>query len=278
MHMVETPSKTVGPKTALLFTKLHDRNQLVFDLDTAAQLMQTDRRHAAGILHAAARRGLITPIQRGLYNLVPFEMGSVTTHLQNRYEVIGASLGDKPYYFSHASALDLHRLVTQPTFAVYVSTPHRLVKRNLAGSAVTFVATPSKRFFGTVTHDLGNGRRVSVSDLERSLLDALTLPRYCGGVVEVAKAFFMARSRLNIDRLLTYSRRLQRDSVARRLGFLLETLNFVPAAALEKLRTTLPAGTVLLDPTLPVDAAPRSARWGLRLNVTPEEILQAVSH
>jgi predicted transcriptional regulator of viral defense system len=276
--MVKIVSKTVGPKTARLFTRLHDRNQLVFDLKTAAELMQTDHRHAVGILHAAARRGLVTPIQRGLYNLVPFEMGSVTAHLQNRYEVIDASLGDKPYYFSHASALDLHRLVTQPVFAVYVCTPHRLASRNLAGSAVTFVLMPADRLFGIVAHDLGNGRRVSVSDLERSLLDGLALPRYCGGVLEVAKAFSMAKSRLNLDRLLGYLRRLKRDSVARRLGFLLETLNLAPAPMLEKLQAALPIGTVLLDPTLPADEAHRNARWGLRLNVTAEEVLQAVSH
>src|ERR1700722_12385221 len=67
--------KTLGRKTALLFTKLHDRDQLIFDLPTAAELMGVDRPHAVDILHLAAKRGLITPVQRGVYNLVPFELG-----------------------------------------------------------------------------------------------------------------------------------------------------------------------------------------------------------
>jgi predicted transcriptional regulator of viral defense system len=276
--MKEVFAKTVGPRTAQLFTKLHDRNQLVFDLETAAQLMGTDRQNAAGILYAAARRGLVTHIQRGLYNLVPFEMGSVNTHLQDRYEIVSASLGTKPHFFSYASALDLHRLATQPTYAVYVSTPHRLAKRNLAGSVVHFVATPANRFFGTTTHDLGNGRTVIVSDIERSLLDGLALSRYCNGLIEVAKAFFMAKSRTNLETLLTYSRRLERASVIRRLGFILEILQLAPTSTLEELRSTLPAGSAVLDPDLPKEASQWNARWGLRLNVSAEEVLTAISH
>lgn len=278
MLMKNIPFKTVGPKTAQLITRLHDRNQLVFDLPTAALLMETDRQHAAGILHAAAKRGLVTPIQRGLYNLVPFEMGSVTTHLQDRYELVGASLGTKPYFFSHASALDIHRLATQPSYAVYVSTSHRLAKRNLAGSLVHFVTIPAERFFGTSTHDLGQGRIVNVSDVERSLLDGLTLPAYCGGVVEMAKAFFMAKSRLNLDRLLSYSRQLHRASVVRRLGFLLEILQLAPVTTLEQLKKTLRGGVTVLDPNLPTDDARWNGPWGLRLNVTAEELIEAVSH
>jgi len=35
-------TKTLGPKTSLLFTKLHDQDRLVFDLNTAARLMEEE--------------------------------------------------------------------------------------------------------------------------------------------------------------------------------------------------------------------------------------------
>lgn len=269
--------KTLGPKTALLFTKLHDQDRLVFDLTTAAQLMQVDHTHASGILHAAVKRGLVTPLRRGLYNLVPFEMGSVSFHLENRYAIVGESMGDKPYYLSHASALDLHHLATQPSFDVYVSTTHRLATRNLGGATVHFVTTKSSRFFGCAPHDLGKGQKVTVSDLERTLVDGLALPEYCGGIVEVAKAIFMAKSRFDADKLIGYARRMDRDAILRRLGFLLETLGMANAALLDSIKAGLPAGAVKLDPDLPLEG-PHHAKWGLRLNVSADEILKAVSH
>lgn len=129
-----------------------------------------------------------------------------------------------------------------------------------------------------MTHNLGDQRTVVVSDIERSLLDGLTLPRYCNGLTEVAKAFSMAGSRLNLTRLIAYSHQLQRASVIRRLGFVLETLRLAPAETLEGLRSTLPAGLAVLDPELPKEGAGWNARWGLRLNVSAEEIMEAVSH
>ncbi|MGH8325361.1 MAG: type IV toxin-antitoxin system AbiEi family antitoxin domain-containing protein [Steroidobacteraceae bacterium] len=270
--------KTVGPRTARLITKLYDRNQLVFDLNTAAELMETDRVRARSVLHAATRRGLVTRVQRGLYNLVPFELGSATTHLQNRYELAAALMGSRPYFLSHASALDLHHLATQPSFAVYVSTPYHLANRNLAGSELHFVTIPADRMFGVISHDLGERRTVRVSDIERTLIDGLTMPEHCAGIIEVAKAFSMARSRLALDKLLTYAHELRRGSVIRRLGFLLETLGLAPLATLEALRVQLPPGAVALDPALPVKGARWSRRWGLRVNVTAEEVRRAVSH
>lgn len=270
-------TKTLGPRTALLFTKLHDQGRLIFNLATAAQLMEVDRTHASGILHAAVKRGLVTSLQRGLYNLVPFEMGSVNFHVENRYAVVGESMGDRPYYLSHASAMDLHHLTTQPSFDVYASTTHRLAARNLGGASVHFVTTAKSRFFGYDPHDLGKGQKVMVSDLERTLVDGLALPDYCGGIVEVAKAMFMAKLRFDADKLIGYARRMQRDAILRRLGFLLEALEMANAAVLDSVREKLPAGAVKLDPGLPLEGS-HHAKWGLRLNVTVDEILKAVSH
>lgn len=271
-------TKTLGPRTALLFTKLHDRNQLVFDLKTAADVMETDRAKARSILHAAVRRGLVTPVQRGLYNLVPFELGSVTSHLQSRYEIAAALMGERPYFLSHGSALDLHRLATQPDFAIYVSTPRRLNRRNLAGNELHVVMVPPDRMFGATSFDLGNGRSVRVSDMERTLIDGLTKPEYCGGLIEVAKAFSMAGTRVNLEKLLKYARALARGSVMRRLGYLLEMLKLAPEQTLEELRAHLPQGSVILDPGLPVKGSSWDRHWGLRLNVTRDEIQHAISH
>jgi predicted transcriptional regulator of viral defense system len=59
---------------------------------------------------------------------------------------------------------------------------------------VHFVNTQRLRFFGYATHDLGNNQKVFVSDLERSLVDGFTRSKYCGGMVEVAKAEWVSRA------------------------------------------------------------------------------------
>jgi predicted transcriptional regulator of viral defense system len=65
-------------------------------------------------------------------------------------------------------------------------------------------------------------------------------------------------------------------SIIRRLGFALETLSLVDDALTSKLKAGLPAGAVKLDHDLPI-AGKHDAKWGLRLNVSAEEILNVVA-
>ena len=250
---------------------------MIFDLPTAAELMGVDRPHATDILHLAAKRGLITHVQRGIYNLVPFEMGSTDFHLENRYAIVAASMAGRPYYLSHSSALDLHGLATQPSFDVYVSTLNRLATRNQGGAMIHFITTRESRFFGYALHDLGNNQKVFASDLERALIDGFTRSKYCGGLVEVAKAVFMGKSRIDFEKLVAYARRMNTGAAIRRLGFVLETLGLGDKTPLAELRAALPAGAVKLDQELPLDGA-QNSRWGLRLNVSADEIIKAVSN
>ena len=239
--------------------------------------MGVDRPHAVDILHLAAKRGLITQIQRGVYNLIPFELGSTSFHLENRYAIVAASMLGKPYYLSHSSALDLHGLVTQPSFEIYVSTTNRLATRNQGGAIVHFVKTLKPHFCGYALHDLGNNQKVFVSDLERSLIDGFMRSKYCGGMVEVAKAVYMGKSRINLEKLVAYARRMNTDATIRRLGFVLEILGLGGKTLLTDLQAGLSAGAVKLDQVLPLEGA-HNSKWGLRLNVSAEEIMKAVSN
>lgn len=269
-------TKTLGPRTARLFTGLHDEGRTVFDLDTAASLMKLNRTQAAGVLHAAGKRGLITAVKRGLYNLVPFELGSATFHLEDRYLLVQASMGDMPYFFSHFSALDIHQLATQPNCNVYVSSTRRRKDANLGGSPLHFVSTPPSRFFGFAHHRIGK-TSIVVSDVERTLLDAVSLPSYCGGFIEVAKAFFMAKNHMSSAKLLAYGHRFDKTVVLRRAGYLMELFNIGDKQTLDTLAEGLAPSTSRLDPDFPV-AGKVNTKWGLTLNVTPEELLEAVSH
>lgn len=268
--------KTLGRRTSLLFTGLHDQGRTVFDLKTAAGVMDVSRSSAAVLLHAAVKRGLVTHVRRGLYNLVPFELGSTTFHLEERFLLVRESIGDIPYFFSHASALEIHNLSTQPNFEIYVTSSTRRRPMNLGGSLTHFVWASQKRFFGFELKKVGKNQ-LMVSDLERTLIDGLALPVYCGGFIEVAKAFFMAKSRLDSNKLISYAINMKKWAVLRRAGFLLEFFELADQLTLNNLAETLPIGYVKLDPDLPAEGT-NSSKWGLKLNVTSDELINAISH
>jgi predicted transcriptional regulator of viral defense system len=112
---------------------------------------------------------------------------------------------------------------------------------------------------------------VKVSDLERTVIDGLRQPEYCGGLTEVAKGLWMRHQQVQITKLVEYAHRLGVGAVIRRLGYLLELYGLAPEADLATLRKSLTKTYDPLDPILP-KVGPHLKRWRLQLNISPEEL------
>ena len=162
-------------------------------------------------------------------------------------------------------------MVTQPQLAVFTSGTKRIPNRTLQGTEFRFVLIPSRHFFGTTRHWVTKQEWVDISDPERTVIDGLRQPEYCGGVTEVAKGLWMRHTDMQPARLVDYALRLNIGAVIRRLGYLLELYELAPETELARLRQSLTSTYVPLDPILPREG-PHLARWRLRVNVSPEEL------
>jgi predicted transcriptional regulator of viral defense system len=256
---------------ASLLAFMHDANQRVFSVDQAAKALKTDRQTASDLLRRGAERAVLSRLQSGVYSIVPSELGSERTYVGDPYVAGAALMRGKPYYISHGSALTLHELTTQPWLMVVISTPAAMRPRRLHGMKFRFVRIPERRFFGTETHWVAGSQQVIASDLEKTIIDCLTEPEYCGGYSEVDKAAWIAKARLNADKLVDYAIRLGRGAVIARLGFLLDSCQIGHERHRETLRGHLPKAYNVLDPTLPHEGS-FSAKWRLRLNTSLEEL------
>jgi predicted transcriptional regulator of viral defense system len=263
--------KTVGPQTAHLIAALYDRAQTTFTNSDVRAITGLEASSARSLVRKAEARGLVTRLKPGLFVLVPPELGSATEFAGNPYLTARAIVGVSEYYISHASAMELHRMVTQPQFTVFTSTPKRLRARTIHGTEFRFVFVQAEHLFGGATHWITKQDAVRISDLERTLIDGLRQPEYCGGIAEVAKGLWMRREDLKTSRAIEYALRLRVGSVTRRLGYLLDLYRLAPELELERLRSVLTVTYSLLDPVMPEDG-PYMARWRLRLNVAAEEL------
>lgn len=264
-------SKTVGPQTAHLITTLYDCSKTTFSNADVAEITGLQAPSARSLIRKAENRGLVTRLKPGLFVLVPPDLGSANEFSGNPYLTARAMVGDADYYISHSSAMELHRMVTQPQFAVFTSTPKRLRNRTIHGTEFKFVFVRADHMFGLTTHWITKQDAVRLSDLERTLIDGLLQPEYCGGIAEVAKGLWMRRADLKASRIIEYALRLSVGSVIRRLGYLLDLYGLAPEAELERLRSVLTLTYSVLDPVMPKEG-PYVSKWRLRLNVSPEEL------
>lgn len=268
-------SKTLGPQSARLVTTLHDWGHPFFRLNDIRKITGASESSARTFARDLVGRGIATRLKPGLFVLVPFELGHERQYVGDPLLIAREMLNGKPYYVSHASAMQIHGLLTQPYLGTTLTTPifHRSL--TIHGLPFRFVRCRKSEMFGLVQHWATKHETVSISGLERTLIDGLKSPGYCGGILEVAKGLWIRRQDVNISLLIRYGQRLKVRAILQRLGFLLETYELGDRNDLGFLQRLLTNTYVLLDPTLPAEGH-YLRRWRLRLNVTPEELRAVV--
>ena len=275
MRTNSTSPKTLGPQAANLVTLLHERNRAVFRLEDVRKITGLREASARSFVRKLVDRGVAARLKPGLFVLVPFELGRERQYLGSPLVVAREIMNREAYYLSHATAMEIHGMLTQPQLVVTVTTPQPRRSATTLGVEFRFVRCQRRHLFGLTEHWVTKQEKVRVSDPERTIIDGLKQPEYCGGVTEVAKGLWMRRQDLTVARLVGYAKRIGVGAVLRRLGFLLETYQMAGAPDLERLRSSLTATYVRLDPVLPPEGK-RLRRWRLQLNVDPQELRAVV--
>ena len=265
------PTKTVGRQTAHLLAGLYDQGRSTFTLADAEDITGLSPQLASSLIQKAVRRGLVSRLKRGVFVIIPPTLGSTAEYAGDPYLTARSLAGNAPCFISHASAMEIHRMVTQPQLVVFASSSKRLPSRTLYGTEFRFIYIQPKHYFGTTKHWATKQESVDISDLERTVIDGLRQPEYCGGITEVAKGLWMRHQDIRATKLVDYALRLGIGAVIRRLGYLLELYAIAPVSELARLRKALTATYVPLDPTLPKEG-PHLRRWRLQLNITPQEL------
>jgi predicted transcriptional regulator of viral defense system len=223
-------------------------------------------------LHHLAKSGWVIRLRKGLYALSSTVPGVTPAH---EFEIAMALVD--PAAISHWSALHHHGLTEQTPRKVFVlTTTEASVPRargakakgasggiSVGGMSYQFVQVRPERFFGLQKTWVGEAR-VTITDPERTLLDGLTMPQYCGDFAEVLHAFEVRGTDLELSRIIEYALKLD-AATAKRLGWVLEHQG-VDFSKLERLAALPIKGYRKLDPTGP-RKGPTNARWMIQENL-----------
>jgi predicted transcriptional regulator of viral defense system len=204
----------------------------------------------------------IHPIKKGLYCLDSTMLVGGPIH---EYE-IGTALA-VPSMISHFSALHYHHLTDQIPQIIYVSTSKRLGNvgslKEVNGIKYNLTHMKPEYFFGSISVWMGEAR-VPISDLERTLVDGLRNPQFCGGFSEVLAAYQLAQDRINLTKLMDYAQRLE-TATLKRLGWVLEHIG-IPEKKIATLEKITIKGFRKLDAN-GEDFGPYNKKWKIRENL-----------
>ena len=263
--------KTLGPTSARLLTTLAEKNQSIFAITDAQEILGSSYNATLDTLRRLTRSGWLVRLTAGRYAIVPLSSGDQANPQVNRYVVARELMEDASYYISHESAMDIHNMLTRPVTNVIVTTPRRLADRDILGVPYRYVYAPPEALWGSEPVWVTPYEQVIVSDLERTILDGLARSDLCAGVGQVATGLWLRQDDFDWDRLAIYAQKLGVRAVAQRLGYLLELYDLGTPSLIASLQAMVGAGYARLDTLLPKDG-PFLARWRLQLNLEPETL------
>ncbi len=236
----------------------------------------TDKVYLSKVLSRMVDRGMLIKPGRGLYLIVPQD-ADAAHYLPDWHLVAKYIMHGKDYYIGYYSAMQIHGLITQPALKEIIVTNWQptSTERIIQGVKFQFVTHTAKRFFGYKNIWINQYDKVMASDLEKTLVDALSRPALCGGMVEIGKAIYESRNKVDTDRLPEYFIRNGSRAAIKRYLFLCELLDIARLPEFEKMMKQKGNSYPLLDTTAPNQGV-KNSKFGLKINIDTETIKKSI--
>ena len=269
--------KTLGKVSANLISGLYDEDKTIFEISDVQRILGKDYNDATDLLSRLVKRKVITRLKAGKFLIIPQELGSTDRYMGNWYVAAREVVNSPLYYTAFYSAMHYWGMLTQPLIKIFIATEQRQIVPLEMRDKLIFIFVKGKSIWGIREEWVTKTEKVRISDLERTIIDAVAHPQYCGGITELAKGIWLVKERIDYERLGNYIDKYGKNVVAKRLGYILEMLNIEEMALLGQCKKYIRKRYDLFDPTLPEKKINKN-NWHLIDNVGQKQILDLVSH
>ncbi|MBU2598754.1 MAG: hypothetical protein KKC53_06285 [Actinobacteria bacterium] len=268
--------KTLGTASANLILTLYEKNKVIFTISDVEKITGLKKKSAYRFASELMKRKLIIQLKPGKYFIIPQELGKESLYIGNWFVVAREIANSPKYYISYYSAMDIHNMLTQPLLKVYITTPKQLRKKihSIVNVTFEFIYSNSEKIWGIEEAWVTNTEKVRVSDIERTIIDCLYKPKYCGGILEISKGIWIQKDNINFKKLINYLEKFDKFVVAKRLGFILQTYNLLDSKLINEFKKFINQKYYLLDPTIPSYPTYKNS-WKLIVNISPDELIKA---
>jgi len=268
--MTKKSRGTLSADLANALAGLASQGQTLFSVQDFARVVHRPTQKVWRVLNFLLAGGWIVRLTKGKYLVVPLEAGPESAWTEDAV-VIACHLAS-PAAVAYWSACHYWNWTEQVPRTIFVQTPRRVrpQNRNVLGVTYRFVRVLSKKFFGAVERTAGQGK-FSVTDREKTLVDALDRPDLCGGIRQVVEMLPDAAEAVRWEKAEAYLEKMGSGALYKRLGLLVEMLGErvkVPdrERRLVAWRSRLTGGYAPLDPG-GLATGPVNNRWLVRVNV-----------
>lgn len=252
----------LSKRGSYLLSVLARRNLNIFEIGQARKILKGNPKKVMSYL---IKKKWVLSLKKGLYAIVPLDIGEKGAEDFIVHDFIIASHLVKPYYIGFWSALNYFGLSEQIPKSVFVATTLARKKLHIINTEFVFIKLSKSRFFGIEEIEI-EGKKVNISDVNKTIADCLDHPEYSGGIEEIARAIYFNHKELDFRKIKEYALRIKNITILKRLGFILEKIGLLEEYKDIFRNIKLTKGYSKLD-TLSLKKGRHSEKWKLLANV-----------
>ncbi len=264
----------ISDRETCLISTLAREGKSIITLEDISRVWGASYSNAKVISHRLRKKKWLLELTPGKYLISPLSAGTESEYTEHEFIIASELVKKRSYYIAYWSALNHYGFTEQTPFTVFVATPSRIKNVTVHKVKYKFVTINKTKFFGTKNHFIGN-KKIIISDKNKTIVDALDHPEYCGGIVEVAQCLWNAKNEISYVKIFEYSQKIKNSTVIKRLGFLIDTLEIkIPSHIYTQMCDSINSGHSWLDPYSTKNKKSNS-KWKLFVNISTELILEA---
>jgi len=224
---------------------------------------------ATNTLGRLVKKGWLQRLERGLYMIIPLEAGPERLWSENAF-VLASNL-IFPGALAYWSALRFWNMTEQIPRIQFIQTTKRKRSLTIQGVEFHFIYVLERYFFGISTRKIDDVQ-FTVTDREKTIIDAANRPELSGGIIQLAQSLKTSVNSIDWEKLNSYLVQWGGGVVVKRLGYLVETLSLpIPdrVSTIYHWQTMISKGISQLEPGSG-RSGPVVTRWKLQINVPLE--------
>lgn len=258
-----------GEQENKVLFNLESKGTSVFTINDVKNILHSSDDAVWSVIHGLKTKRRIQQIEKGKYLFVPAKAGIEGYWSEEPWVVVPHLLDT--YYIGFLTAMRYWNMTEQIPIMVFVATIKKKNDLEFGNLKFKFIRLSNKRFFGYVK-EKRNNMEFNISSREKTIVDGLIHPEYCGGITEVVKAMWNTRKEIEWDHVLTMIKQAGVSVALRRLGYLLSILKIEKKIVKEIKNETFKSYS-FLDPHSSKRIVENSKEFGLILNKTPKELM-----
>lgn len=248
-------------KESFLISSLARSDKKVFTADDARAVAGEP---AIKMLSSLAKKKWVLKLKRGLYTIVPLDIGVKGADSFIMHNFVIASKLAEPYYIGYWSALNYYGFSDQLPITTFIATTTARKGLKILDASYHFVQVSQSRFFGTADIEI-EGEKVKISDRNKTIADCLDHPDHGGGIDEIARSIYFSTEEIDIKKIVSYALKMGNITIIKRLGYILDACGILEKYCATFDKIELSKGYSLLDPVSPKKGK-YNERWLLLVN------------